>query len=89
MPAYDPADLPQPTPQAGTDAPLALRVALPPGGTLAHLAAVYAEGASAFIRLAVANGVVDPIPYPGPPPRGVRNISLSAGAEIILPSGDL
>lgn len=84
MAEYDPTDLLALSPLMPEGA--AVRVLLPPAGTLAHLAAQHAEGASAFARIALANGIVDPIPFYGTfPTRAARLISLEDGAAVSLP----
>ena len=89
MAEYDIADLPTPQLTPGANGARTLTVALTPGGTPAHLAALHLEGAGAFARLCEANGVIDPIPYNGLPPRSVRRVSLIAGQFLALPEADL
>lgn len=84
MPAYDPEALLALYRVRRGERPTAY-VSLAPGTTLAHAAAAYAEGALAFRRIAEAAGVIDPIPYPGPPPRAVRRLSLREGQDVPLP----
>lgn len=86
MPSYDPSVVLSLTARRGTPAQQATLMA---GMTLAHLAAAELSGAEEFPLIAQQNGILDPIPFFGPPPRHLRRGRLTYGDRIDLPDGDL
>ncbi|WP_155300533.1 hypothetical protein [Deinococcus kurensis] len=82
MPHYDPKDA---LSLRVREVVTARREALTPGMTCLHLAASAMATPDDFELLALANDIIDPIPFQVMPPRALRRTSCWVGRELVLP----
>ncbi len=84
MPTYNPADALTLTVR---EVVTARQQRLAVGETLLHMASAELAQADNYAALAIANAVVDPIPFYDVPPRSLRKTSVWVGKTLSLPEG--